>query len=130
MNSRKLAMTGIGVIAFSLIACSPKAAEPTPAAATPPAPAAAAPMAGMDMSTPAQPSAAPITATGAITAIDAKAGAVTLKHEPIPAVNWDAMTMQFTADPAILTGLAVGDAVTFELKSAAEKSTIVKIQKQ
>jgi Cu(I)/Ag(I) efflux system protein CusF len=68
---------------------------------------------------------------GKITAIDAKAGTVTIDHQPIPAIGWDAMSMGFTAsDPMALKDLKVGDAVSFELKSAAETTTIVKIEKQ
>jgi Cu/Ag efflux protein CusF len=41
------------------------------------------------------------------------------------------MSMTFTAtDPMMLKDLKVGDAVSFELKSAAEKTIITKIQKQ
>ncbi len=109
---------------LSLAACSPNAADTT---ATP---APAAPMAGMDMSAPVQ-ATGPISSVGKITAIDAAAGTVTLDHQAIPAVQWDAMTMAFTAaDPTMLKDLKVGDAVTFELKSAAEKTVVIKIQKQ
>ena len=69
--------------------------------------------------------------TGKITAVDAAAGTVALDHQPIPAVGWGAMSMTFTTtDPMMLKDLKVGDAVSFELKSAEEKTTIVKIQKQ
>ncbi len=41
------------------------------------------------------------------------------------------MTMAFHAeDPAILTGLQVGDHVSFELKSAAETGVVTAIAKQ
>ncbi len=127
MTKPRLMVTGISALALTLIACSPQAAEPT---AAPAAPAEPAPMAGMDMATPLAAAAGPIRATGKITAIDAKAGTLTLDHEAIPALKWDAMSMQFTADPAILADLKVGDAVSFELKSASEPTQVVKIQKQ
>jgi len=39
--------------------------------------------------------------------------------------------MQFTAEnPAILQGIAVGDTVSFELKSATETSVVTSVQKQ
>lgn len=38
--------------------------------------------------------------TGTVTAVDAKAGTMTLKHDPIPAAGWPAMTMSFSA-PAV-----------------------------
>ncbi len=127
MTKPRLMVTGISALALTLIACSPQAAEPT---ATPAAPAEPTPMAGMNMATPPAAAAGPITATGKITAIDAKAGTLTLDHEAIPAVKWDAMSMQFNADPANLADLKVGDAVSFELRSASEPTQIVKIDKQ
>lgn len=39
---------------------------------------------------------------------------VTLSHEPVPAIGWPAMTMQFRlADPALARGIKAGDRVTF-----------------
>lgn len=37
-----------------------------------------------------------ISATGVIESIDMDSKKVTIKHEPIPVVNWPAMTMRFT----------------------------------
>ncbi len=37
-----------------------------------------------------------ISATGVIESIDAESKKITIKHDPIPAVNWPAMTMRFT----------------------------------
>jgi len=37
-----------------------------------------------------------ISATGVIEAIDKESKKITIKHDPIPAVNWPAMTMRFT----------------------------------
>lgn len=72
-----------------------------------------------------------ITSTGVVTAVDAAAGTVSLDHEAIAAINWPAMSMQFTAEnPAMLQGINVGDRVSFELKSATETSVITAIQKQ
>lgn len=118
--------------ASSLIAaCSPQASEPaasTPAAET--APPAAPAMADMPM-TAATPAEGPITSSGKIAAIDAAAGTVTLDHQAIPEVKWEAMTMAFTAtDPAMLKDLKVGDSVSFDLKSATEPTQISRIAKQ
>ncbi len=113
-----------------LAACSPPA--PTPVAEAPAAqPAAATPaMADMPMPDTAQ-ATGPITSSGKITAIDAIAGTVTLDHQAIPEVKWEAMSMAFTTtDPAILKDLKVGDAVSFDLKSAAEPTKISRIAKQ
>jgi Cu(I)/Ag(I) efflux system periplasmic protein CusF len=126
MNIKTLGM--LGAATFALAACSPKAEEPKAEPSTS--------MGDMKMDGAAKPDATavptgPITSTGKITAIDAAAGTVTLDHQPIPSVGWDAMTMAFTAaDPAMLKDLKVGDAVSFELKSAMEKTVVTKIQKQ
>ena len=86
----------------------------------------------MNMTAPAAPAAAgAITGAGAVTQVDAVAGTITINHGPIEAVGWPAMTMQFTAEnPAILEGIAVGDAVSFELQSATETSVVTSVQKQ
>ena len=52
---------------------------------------------------------------GVITAVDPAAGTVTINHEPIPAVNWPAMTMSFKAGPPVIREAAVGDRVQFDL---------------
>lgn len=75
--------------------------------------------------------AGPIAGVGTVTAVDAAAGTIALDHEPIAAISWPAMSMQFTAEnPAILQGIAVGDRVSFEIKSATETSVITSVQKQ
>lgn len=114
----------------ALAACSPSA--PAPAAEAPAAEPAAAPPAMASMPMPAATEATgPITSTGKITAIDAVAGTVTLDHQAIPEVKWEAMSMAFTApDPAMLKDLKVGDTVSFDLKSAAEPTKISRIAKQ
>jgi Cu/Ag efflux protein CusF len=124
MQKTGLLIASLGALTLGLTACSPKAPEPAAEKAAP-----AGSMAGMDMSSAAQ-ATGPIAATGKVTAVDAAAGTVTLDHAPIPAVKWDAMTMQFTADPALLADIKVGDQVSFDLKSAAEKTVIVKLRKQ
>lgn len=75
--------------------------------------------------------AGPIGSTGIVKAIDPTTGSITLDHQPIDAIHWGAMTMEFkAADPSILRGVAVGDRVAFELKSAAEPQTVTMVQKQ
>ena len=115
---------------LALAACSPQASEP--AASAPVAEAAAAPaMPDMPMTAEPQAAAGLIISMGKITAIDPAAGTVTLEHQAIPEVKWDAMTMGFTAtDPAMLKDLKVGDMVVFDLKSIAEPSKISRIAKQ
>lgn len=114
----------------ALAACSPQA--PAPSAEAPAAAPAAAAPAMAEMSMPAASEAAgPVTSSGKIVAIDAAAGTVTLDHQAIPEVKWEAMSMAFTVtDPAMLKDLKVGDAVSFDLKSAAEPTKITRIAKQ
>lgn len=65
--------------------------------------------------------------TGTITSVDPAAGKITIDHAPIPDVEWPAMTMGFTAAPAVVETARVGDQVDFDLTvrgSAAEVTAI------
>lgn len=108
-------------IALLAAACSPPAAQD-----------AAKSDAGMGMTESTTPApAGPIVGVGTVTAVDAAAGTVSLDHEPIAAISWPAMSMQFRVEnPAALQGIAVGDRVSFELKSATESSIVTEIAKQ
>ncbi len=56
-------------------------------------------------------------ARGTIVGLDVAAGRVELEHEPIAALQWPAMTMEFVAeDRRQLAGLRAGDAVEFEVR--------------
>lgn len=55
------------------------------------------------------------TGSGVITAVDAAAGTVTIDHGAIPAVEWPAMAMTFTAPAAVLASAKVGDRVAFDV---------------
>lgn len=110
----------IASIVLLAAACSPPASQ-DPARSD----------AGTNMEVSAPAAAGPITGTGTVTQVDAGAGTITIDHGPIEAVSWPAMTMQFNAErPAILQGIAVGDTVSFTLKSATEMSVVTSIQKQ
>lgn len=108
-------------IALSAAACSPPAAQD-----------AAKSDADMNMTESAAPTqAGPIVGVGTVTALDTTTGTVSLDHEPIAAISWPAMSMQFRVeDHAALQGIAVGDRVSFELKSATESSIVTEIAKQ
>lgn len=68
---------------------------------------------------------------GVITRIDKANGKVGLKHEAIANLKMPPMTMVFlVADPALLEGLKVGDAVSFHAEQPAGKLTVTKLQKQ
>jgi len=54
-------------------------------------------------------------ATGVVKKVDAKAGIVMLAHEPVPSMEWPAMTMGFEVqDKMLLDKLAVGQKVKFD----------------
>ena len=56
--------------------------------------------------------------------------AITLSHEPVPAIDWPAMTMQFRlADPALGRGVKAGDRVTFAFEQAATGPTVRRLSK-
>jgi Cu/Ag efflux protein CusF len=69
--------------------------------------------------------------TGTVTAINAAAGTVTISHGPIPELGWPAMTMAFNASPPkLLTGIAVGDRVRFDLKLDGGGGDIVALARE
>jgi Cu(I)/Ag(I) efflux system periplasmic protein CusF len=114
----KMLLVPIGLL---VTACSPPASEP----------AAKTDMQSMNMSPAAASEAGAIRAVGTVTAVDAAAGTISLNHEPIPAIQWPTMTMQFRAeDASILQGIAVGDRVAFTLKNAQEPQVITMVEKQ
>jgi Cu(I)/Ag(I) efflux system membrane fusion protein len=53
---------------------------------------------------------------GSVESVDATAGVVTLRHDPIASLQWPAMTMGFkVANSALLSGLKPGTHVSFEV---------------
>ena len=67
--------------------------------------------------------------TGVITAIDAKAGTLTIRHQPIAAFGWPAMTMIFkAAPPTLLRGLRVGRAIRFDARMRGVKAEVTAIR--
>ena len=66
---------------------------------------------------------------GVITAINAKAETITIKHGAIPAVGWPAMTMTFKANPpALLYGRHVGERVGFDLMIQGMKAQVTSVR--
>jgi Cu(I)/Ag(I) efflux system membrane fusion protein len=69
------------------------------------------------------------TGHGRITAVDAASGGLEMRHQPIPAIGWPAMTMPFdVADKAMLNGLKVGQEVDFDLAKEGEDFVVVAIR--
>jgi Cu(I)/Ag(I) efflux system membrane fusion protein len=56
------------------------------------------------------------TGTARVVAADPASGGLTMAHDPIPALKWPSMTMDFEVkDNAVLKGLKKGDAVEFDM---------------
>ena len=67
---------------------------------------------------------------GEIRKVDADAGKITIKHDPIPSLSMDAMTMVFAAkDPAMLTAVKAGDKVRFAADNINGQFIVTKIEK-
>lgn len=64
--------------------------------------------------------------SGQIKSVDAKAGTVTIHHNPIPALGWPAMTMTFKATPEALKAAKAGQTVAFSVNP--QTNEVVAIQ--
>lgn len=67
---------------------------------------------------------------GTVTAVDDEAGTITIDHEPVPAVEWPAMTMAFDASENLRQEIAVGDEVTFEFRMSDGGNQLTSITKK
>lgn len=67
---------------------------------------------------------------GEVKKINESAGKITIKHDPIPNLDMDSMTMVFrVADPAFLTKVKPGDKVSFEADRVKGALTVTSISK-
>jgi Cu/Ag efflux protein CusF len=67
---------------------------------------------------------------GIVQKVDADTGKITLKHDAIPSLSMDAMTMVWTVkDPAKLQGLKTGDKVKFEAEIENGQNVVTGIEK-
>lgn len=73
-----------------------------------------------------------VEATGKVNSVDAVARTINLTHDPIKALGWPKMKMQFTVASGVsLDGIKAGDAVSFTLKPEKEDDyEVVGIKKQ
>ena len=70
-----------------------------------------------------------ITGKGQVVLISKDKSKVTLKHEPIPAIQWPAMTMEFKVkSSAVLAKTKVGDKVIFTLVPAGNDYMVTSIK--
>ncbi|AFJ45167.1 efflux RND transporter periplasmic adaptor subunit [Shimwellia blattae] len=71
--------------------------------------------------------AATYSTTGVVNALNSAEGTVTLSHQPVPALKWPAMTMDFTITPALSRNLHPGDQVMFSFSVSEEGAAITTI---
>lgn len=73
-----------------------------------------------------------IDAVGKVNSADAEGHTVNITHDPIKALNWPKMKMEFSVDKSIdLSAFKAGDTVSFTLKPQGEDDyTVVKLQKK
>lgn len=86
------------------------------------------PVSAATEATPAPP--ARFSGTGQVLAIDAGSGRIRLDHEPIAALDWPAMQMEFRlAEGVTSAGIANGDRVDFELEEREDGYVISALHK-
>lgn len=83
-----------------------------------------------NMTMAAEDSAKAVHGTGTVTATDKAAGTITIDHGPIPAANWPAMTMAFTAKPALIDSVKRGDKISFDLSLKGGAGELTGIAKE
>jgi Cu(I)/Ag(I) efflux system protein CusF len=69
------------------------------------------------------------TAIGVVDAVHEAEGRLTVSHQPVPALNWPAMTMRFRAQsPDQLEGIKPGDRVRLDFYNEGNTSIIQEIE--
>lgn len=70
-------------------------------------------------------------ATGTVNSVDVAGRTINITHDPIKALGWPKMKMQFTADAAVkLDSVKAGDAVGFTLTPQGDDYLITELHKQ
>ena len=121
---KAMILTALIALPIVLSGCDKKAEAPI--AEAPKAEATTSDMAGMAMPAGSKMG----NGSGTVTAVDATAGKITLDHGAIPAVDWPAMKMGFSAKPELLKGIAVGDKVDFDLTVTGSAGEVTGIKKR
>ncbi len=122
--NKNLMIAALVALPLGLSGCDKKAE--TPKAEAPKAEATSGDMTGMAMPVGSKMG----KGSGTVTAVDAAAGKITLDHGAIPAVDWPAMKMGFSAKPELLKGVAVGDKVDFDVTVTGSAGEVTAIKKQ
>lgn len=67
-----------------------------------------------------------IQATGKINSVDAASGSINVTHDPIKALGWPKMKMEFSVVKGVdLSSVKAGDAVNFSLKAEGEDNYVI-----
>ena len=75
---------------------------------------------------PAVSTTATLTATGVVKSVDAAAGKLVIDHDPIPALKWPRMFMDFQlADKAMASKVKAGDQVKFDMKEGGQGAYVI-----
>lgn len=74
---------------------------------------------------------APVTASGVLEAVDAASNTVNMTHDPIPALDWPQMTMDFKVrDTVPLESFSSGERVEFELEEGESGYVITDLHRR
>lgn len=68
--------------------------------------------------------------SGTVTAIDKSAGKITIDHGPIADLKWPAMKMGFASKPELLSSVAIGDTVEFDVTVTGNAGEVTAIKKR
>jgi Cu(I)/Ag(I) efflux system protein CusF len=69
------------------------------------------------------------TTLGVVRSVAAGNASLVITHDPVPALNWPAMTMNFELeDPALADDLAGGDRVRFDFRVQGDRCVILDIE--
>ena len=77
---------------------------------------------------PATSTAATIPATGTVKSVDEAKGKLVIDHDPIPALNWPRMVMDFQlADKAMAGKIKAADKVNFDMKEGDKGAYLITV---
>ncbi|MBJ3816709.1 efflux RND transporter periplasmic adaptor subunit [Shimwellia pseudoproteus] len=74
-----------------------------------------------------KPAAQTYTTTGVIDTFNGEEKTVTISHQPVPALKWPAMTMDFSISPALSRDLRAGEAVMFSFSVSEDGASITHV---
>ncbi len=67
---------------------------------------------------------------GVLKEVNTAEGKVKIAHEAIPALEWPAMTMWFSLQGTLPSGIKTGDSVRFELQQERGKWVVIRIERK